>query len=85
MPNGIRSAPAVANIVEKEGRQKLSKVILSCHIVSTLRLHLDTRISETRRLSNHSFDNPQEHHSLYAIPSMTDLISSQQQLDYHTP
>lgn len=63
----------VANIVKKEARQKLPKVILSCHIVSTLRLHLDTRISESRRLSNHSFANPQEQHGLYSIAYMTDL------------
>lgn len=71
MPNGIRSM--VANTVKKEGRQKLPKVILSCHIVSILRLHLNTQISESRRLSNHSFANPQEQHGLYSIPSMADL------------
>ncbi len=32
------------------------------------------------------FDNLQEQHGLYSIPTLTDLILwSQQQLDYHTP
>lgn len=63
----------VVHIAKKEDRQKLPKVILSCRIVSTLRLHLNTQISESRRLSNHSFANPHEQHGLYSIPSMADL------------